>query len=145
MKTLKLLDEIAEIVEQIESELDVHLTDEDFAGGHDEIVHIFLHESSHAALSNRVPWIHNLTDEQHTAVDEILARLLEDHISSLMGLPVHTPQQHVHELGMYPVRITVEQYEHLRTVCNSYMADKDLEGMATYTLNYLFPDEERAL
>ena len=68
MKTLKLLDEIAEIVEQIESELDVHLTDEDFAGGHDEIVHIFLHESSHAALSNRVPWIHNLTDEQHTCL-----------------------------------------------------------------------------
>ena len=141
---MKLLGELAEIVEQIESELDLHLTDEDFADGQDEIVHIFLHESCHAALSNRVPWIHDVTDEQHTAVDEILARLLEDHMSSLLGLPAHTPEQHVHELGMYPVRITVEQYEHLRTGWQQrYGPDKDLEGMATYTLNYLLPDEEK--
>lgn len=138
---MKLLDELTAIVGQLESKLDVHLTDDDFADGHDEIVHVFLHEACHAALSNRVPWIHNLTDEQHTALDEVLARLLEDRMSSLQGLPTHTPEQHVRELGMYPVRITAKQYEHLRTAWQQqYGPTKDLAGMATYTLNHLFPD-----
>ena len=139
---MKLLDELAEIVEQIESELNVHLMDEDIADGQDEIIHIFLHEACHAALSNRVPCIHDLTDEQHAAVDEILARLLEDRMSLLLQLPAHTPEQQVRELGMYPARITVEQYEHLRSKWQQrYGPVKDLAGMATYTLNYLFPDE----
>ncbi len=63
-------------------------------------------------------------------------------MSLLLELPAHTPEQQVSELGMYPVRITVEQYEHLRSQWQQrYGPAKDLAEMTAYTLNYLFPDE----
>jgi len=52
---LKLLDDLINIVQEIESSLSVHLTDEDFKDGRDEIVHVFLHEACHAVVSNRLP------------------------------------------------------------------------------------------
>lgn len=137
---MKLLDEIANTIKHVETEFDVKLDDDNFANGREEILHIFLHETCHAALANRAPWIHDLDEEQHTAIDEIVARLLEDHTASSLGLPAHTPEDHVFELGMYPVQVTAEQYKHLRTEWQRrYQPDKDLEGMASYTRNYLFP------
>jgi len=135
---LKLLDDLTNIIREIESSLSVHLTDEDFRDGRDETVHIFLHEACHAAVSNCAPWIHELDDSDHTALDEVLARLLEEKIGLLLGLAVHTSEEQVRELRHYPVSITVEQYERLRREWQQkYWPARDVEGMATYTLNYL--------
>lgn len=135
---LKLFDDLTNIIREIESALGVHLTDENFKDGRDEIVHIFLHEACHAAVSNCLPWIHELDDSDHTALGEVLARLLEEEIGLALGLAVHTSEEQVRELMHYPVRITVEQYEHLRRKWQQqYWPAKDIAGMATYTLNYL--------
>jgi hypothetical protein len=136
---VELLDELATIAEQVRAELGVRPTAADWADAREELMHVFLHEACHAALSNAAPWIHDLPDEQHTAVDEVVARLLEDHMARRLGLYAHTPQQHVHELEMYPVRISVEQYAHLTATWRaSYGPSKDLDGMARYTQRHLF-------
>ena len=89
-------------------------------------------------VSNRLPWIHELGESAHTALDEVLARLLEEEIGLTLGLAVHTSEEQVHELRRYPVNITVEQYEHLqRQWQQTHWPAKDVEGMATYALNYL--------
>lgn len=137
---MKLLDELHEIIKRIEVETGIHLEDVDFADDHEEIVHVFLHETCHAAISNRIPWIHDLTDEQHTVVDEVLARLLENTISPILEMPNHMSEEHVRELEMYPVKITVEQFKHLNKQWQQqYKPRKDLEGMGYYILNHLFP------
>jgi hypothetical protein len=135
---LKLLDDLTNIIREIETSLSVHLTDEDFKDGRGEIVHVFLHEACHAVVSNCLSWIHELGESAHTALDEVLARLLEEKIGLALGLAVHTSEEQVRELRHYPVNITVEQYEHLRRKWQQkYWPAKDVEGMATYTLNYL--------
>ena len=135
---MKLINDIANILREVESVLGMQLTDEDFADGRDEIVHIFLHEACHAAVSNRVPWIHELNDNEHTVLDEVLARLLEGEIGLGLGLTVHTPEECVRELRHYPVKITLEQYECLQAEWQQrYWPLKDIEGIATYALIYL--------
>jgi hypothetical protein len=135
---LKLLAELRAIVRQIESALDLRLKDQDFAHGQEEILHVFLHEACHAAVCHAVPWIHDLDERAHTALDEILARLLEEEIGLALGLFVHTPEEPVRELARYPVAITVEQYEHLhRRWRQHYWPGRDVEGLATYALGYL--------
>jgi len=94
---MEILVELAAIAEQVESELGVRPTEDDWADAREELVHVFLHEACHAALSNAAPWIHDLPDKQHTAVDEVVARLLEDHVARRLGLYAHTPGQHAHE------------------------------------------------
>ena len=138
---MKLLGELAEIIQRLEAEMDVRLTDKDFADGRNEIIHVFLHEACHAAVSNSVSWIHDLPDEQHTALDEILARLLENQMSLLLGHSAHTPEEHIHELSMYPVKIMIEQWNYLSTKWKQrYGPKKDLEGMARHALKCLFPN-----
>jgi hypothetical protein len=132
--------ELAEIAAQVEFELGVRPAQADWADAREELVHVFLHEACHAALSSAAPWIHDLPDEQHTAVDEVVARLLEDHMARRLGLYAHTPRQHVRELKLYPVRISVEQYAHLAASWKAaYGPSKDLDGMARYTKRHLFP------
>jgi len=71
-----------------------------------------------------------LSDSAHTALDEVLARLLEEKIGLALGLAVHTSEEHVRELRHYPVNITVEQYEHLRREWQQkYWPARDVEGI----------------
>jgi hypothetical protein len=135
---MKLFGELEAVIQQIESALNVRLTDEDFADGREELLHVFTHEACHAAVSHRIPWIHELDEQDHTVLDEVLARLLEERIGLALGLYVHSPEEHVRELSRYPVEITVEQYEHLYAEWRRrYWPARDLEGMASYALSYL--------
>jgi hypothetical protein len=95
---MELLKTLNNINTMIEATLVIELTDEDFADGREEIEHIYFHEACHAAISHCVPWIHTLDEEEHTAVDEIMARFLELEIGQSFGMPVHTSQEHVDEL-----------------------------------------------
>jgi hypothetical protein len=134
------LAELAAISEQVQAELGVCPSEADWADAREELVHVFLHEACHAALSCAAPWVHDLPDRQHTAVDEVVARLLEDHMARQLGLFAHTPRQHVRELEMYPVRISVEQYAHLAEMWKgAFGPKKDLGGMAHQARDYLFP------
>jgi hypothetical protein len=77
-------------------------------------------------------------------VDEVVARLIEDQMAGELGLYRHTPEQQVHELSSYPVRVTVEQYTHLRAQWQEqHGPGKDPESMARYTLRYLFAETAR--
>ena len=142
---VQLLDELRSILARVETELDVHLTGADWAEARVELIHVFVHEACHAALSSAAPWVHALSDEQHTAVDEVTARLLEDQIAQRLDLYVHAPEQHVRELNAYPVRITVDQYKHLRDAWRRrYGPSNDLDGIARYVLAYLYPQHSNA-
>jgi len=135
---MRILDDLIAAAQQIETALDLRLTDEDFADGRDEILHVFVHEACHAAVYHCVPWIRELEARDHTALDEILARLLEDRMGIALGLPVHSTEEHVAELMRYPVAISAEGYEHLRRKWRRrYWPDRDVAGMAEYVLGYL--------
>jgi uncharacterized protein (DUF952 family) len=135
---MELLDNLSNINKVIEATLMINLTEDDFSDGREEIEHIYFHEACHAAITHCIPWIHTLDEEEHTAVDEIMARFLEVEIGQSFGMPVHTPEAHVQELRLYPVNITMAGFEHLMGVWEAYFwPNKDLAGMATYVLTYL--------
>lgn len=133
-----LLDKLAEIKRLIEDDLTIALNDDDFADGWEEIEHIYFHEACHAAVSHCVPWIHALDAGEHTAVDELMARFLEVVIGKDAGMFIHSTEEFLEELQRYPVAITREEFEHLMGVWEGFFwPEKDLAGMATYTLTFL--------
>lgn len=121
---MKLLDDLTAIVEQVDSALIIRLTDKNLADGQDEMLHVLLHEACQAAVANSVPWIHEPDDGDHAALDQVLARLLEEEMGLAPGLPIHRADEQVEELARYPVVTTVEQWEGLRAAdCESAAAD----------------------
>ena len=139
---MRLPDDFAAVVRQIEADFDVQLTDEDIAAYQHAEIHEFLHEMCHSVIAHYVPWINDIKGQERIAVDEGLARLLETETGSRLGLLVHTPEEHIRELSnyryKYPVEITIEQYAHLKAEWqNHYLPAKDIAGMATYILSYL--------
>lgn len=135
---MSLLDELMLIKERVEDKLGIDLKDEDFADGCEEIKHIFLHETCHAALAHSAPWIHTLAESEHTAVDELMARFLEKELGGSLGLFVHSTEEFLAELQRYPVDITMEDYRYLSTAWEeAFWLNHDLAGMAVYILTFL--------
>ena len=135
---MRLLDKLKNINDLIERICNIKLTEEDFKAGHEEILHVYLHEACHATVAHAVPRVLSLAVQEHTAVDEIMARLLEMELAPQLGVFVHTPQEQVLELRNYPVAITPASFKHLLKVWQTYFWPKpDLVGMATYLLAVL--------
>ena len=135
---MNLLDELSKITQTIEGELGIDLSDPDFEDGRDEVLHIFLHEACHAAVANCAPWVHDLEEQEHTAVDELMARFLEVKFGKALGLFVHSNAEFIEELSYYPVEIELTTLEHLIDIWDEvFWPRKDLSGMAEYTLNVL--------
>ncbi len=135
---MTLFEDLAAIKTKLERTLEIVLNDEDFVGGREEVIHIFLHEACHAAISHAAPWIHDLAGEEHTAVDELMARFLEKEIGKSLGLFVHSTDEYIQELQRYPVDVTKDNYAYLNIIWESYFwPRKDLPGMATFVLAFL--------
>jgi len=135
---MTLIENLAAIRTQLEGALGIELTDEDFADGREEIVHIYLHEACHAAVSHVAPWICELEEAEHTAVDELMARFLEKEIGRSLGLFVHSTDEFIQELQRYPVDVSRKDYEYLNTFWEKYFwLHRDLPGMATFVLTFL--------
>lgn len=135
---MKLFDELSAITQTIEGQLDIKLSDPDFEDGREEILHIFLHEACHAAVAHCVPWVHDLDEKEHTAVDELMARCLEMKFGKALDLFVHSNAEFLEELSYYPVEIDSATLEHLVDIWEKdFWPRKDLDGMAGYTLNVL--------
>jgi hypothetical protein len=134
---MKVLDEFQNIVDTIENTMQIKLKDEDFVIGQEQMFHIFLHETSHAVITNQARWVHDLEEEKEIAVDEILARLLDDELSQIIGLHHHSITEHVDELSKYPVQITIEEFARLKEKWQRfYFPNKNVEGMANELLSF---------
>ncbi len=135
---MKLLTELKQINQTIENDLMIQLTDADFADGYEEIKHIYFHEACHAAISHSIPWIHTLDEEEHTAVDEIMALLLEMEFGEALDASSHSTEEHIEELKLYDIDISPDGFKHLLDVWQAYFwPNKDLAGMAAYVLTYI--------
>ncbi len=135
---MPLIDNLKNTMQVIEATLMIELSDEDFSEDKWEIERLFFQAACHAAITHCVPWIHTLDAEEHTAVDEILARFLELEIGGSFGMPVHAHSVYADELRLYPVDINLAGFEHLLGVWQEYFwPNKDLAGIATYVLTYL--------
>ena len=130
-----LLESLARINREVETTLNIELTDRDFTDGRDELLHIYCHEACHAALAHCVPWLGELPEGEHTLVDEVLARLLEKEIAPRLGLYLHSNEEFLVELSMYSVEIAQESYERLSAAWDAdFWPRHDLAGMAVHAL-----------
>ena len=130
-----ILEKMARINDLIDATLGIELTDEDFSDGREELLHIYCHEACHAALAHCVPWLHDLPESEHTLVDEVLARLLEKVFAPRLGLFLHSDDEFLVELSMYPVDLPSGTFERLDAAWQStFWPRQDLAGMAVYTL-----------
>ena len=128
---MKVLEELNNILSTIENAMQIELKDDDFVVGRDQLLHIFLHEASHAVVTNQVKWIHELDEDKETAVDEILARFLDDDFVKILGMASHTIAEHVNELSKYPVQISENEFSKLKDIWRKvYFPERNVEGMA---------------
>jgi hypothetical protein len=136
---MNLINDLQSIINHTEQMLNITLTDADFEYGAEEIKHVFLHETCHAAVAQAVPWIFDLDERTHTALDEIMARLLEGEIAPQLGLPAHSVEEHATELALYPMEpVSTEQYRRLLEVWQErYWPARDVRGMAEFAREYL--------
>ena len=110
----KLHADIEAAIQAVESTFGISLHDENFRGeDREEILHVFVHETCHAAVSQASPWIHDLPEDEHTLIDEIVARLLEAEIAAQLGLHTHSIDEHVEELTFYGFTVPTESYRTL--------------------------------
>ena len=130
-----LLESLARIDAEIGSALGIRLTEQDFANGRDELLHIYCHEACHAALVHSVPWLAKLPEEEHTLVIEILVRLLEKEVAPSLGLYLPSDEAFLVELSMYPVGLKRETFRQLCAVWTAaFWPRRDLAGMAVHAL-----------
>lgn len=145
-------DELAErlsaVVELVEAELGVALTDEDLRGDLPYVLQVFLHEACHAALGKRVPSLREPCSPELDLVAEVMVLLLEDELGTRLGLPIHTVEEHVREIAALtpPVQVSADHYRHLQRKWREiYWPAQDLAGMCRYALAYLFPKRDQGL
>ena len=106
---LNIIGEIGEAIRAIQDTFGLRLQDSDFRPEHrEEILHVCIHETCHAAISQASPWIHELPEMEHTAIDEIAARILETEIARQLQLPVHSIDSHSRELSNYGLNVQVQ-------------------------------------
>lgn len=130
-----ILEKMTQINGLIAATLGIELTDEDFADGREQLLHIYCHEACRAALVHCVPWLRDLPEREHILVDEVLARLLERELSPRLGLYLPSDAEFLVELSMYPVQIDRIIYEGFNSVWESvFWPHKDLAGMAVHIL-----------
>ena len=109
---MKIIGAIGEAIRVIQTTYGIELEDTDFQPEqHEEVLHVLVHEMCHSAISHAAPWVNVLPDSQHTAVDEIAARVLETEISQLLSLPSHSVASHAQELSNYGIEIAVDTLE----------------------------------
>lgn len=106
---MKIIGEIGEAIRLVQTTYGLDLQDTAFRPEHrEEILHVVIHETCHTAISLSAPWVNTLPDDQHTAVDEIAARILETEISGKLSKYVHSIEGHAHELSHYGLHISVD-------------------------------------
>jgi uncharacterized protein (DUF952 family) len=137
-KNMTLVDNLLNIKHRIERDLSITLADGDFKDSWEEITHIYLREACHAAIDHCVPWVRILPEGEHTAVDEIMARLLVMEFGASLDLCVRSDQEFLDELNRYQVVRSEEIFQHLKNVWQGFFwPRRDLAGMATYLLSLL--------
>lgn len=106
---MRIIGQIGEAIRAVQAAYGIDLQDTEFRPEHrEEILHVVIHETCHTAISHSAPWINTLPDDQHTAVDEIAARVLETEISQQLSLYSHSVEGHARELTNYGLDISVE-------------------------------------
>ncbi len=135
MQLLAILEDIQSLVE---NKLNIRLEAGDFVDGWEEVVQVFLQEACHAAVAHCVPWVLDLEEAEHIALDALMARFLEMEIGEAAGQHVHSAAAFVEALAQVPVDISMDDFNHLEAMWMSYFWPKrDLPGMAMYGLTYL--------
>ncbi len=133
-----LLDSLCEM----EKIYDISLEDKDFVIGKQQLLHIFNHETLHAVISKRVPWIHKLQESEETLVDEILARVLNHDLVKKANLleklkPWYIPDtgKDARDLEGYGIHVTESQFkEILKTWETRFGTAETVEHMAKWLL-----------
>lgn len=99
---MNIISQLGEAIRTLQATLGIELQDADFRPeNREEILHILIHETCHAAISQSASWVHELPDTHHTAVDEIAARVLETEIANQLQLHAHSVESHSRELSLY--------------------------------------------
>lgn len=72
---------------------------------------VFVHELLRGALNQALPELFDSTDPRKDLAQEICVRILEDYVCEKLGLPHHTPQEHVDDLfklfQIIPLRLKI--------------------------------------
>ncbi len=131
-------DDFTRVKGMFETKLGVSLTEADFLDGHVDIERISFYEACRMAISHGVPWLQALDEAEHTTVNALMARFLEVELGADSGLSIRSTGEFLEELNLGLVAVSPEAFEHLSGVwVNYFQQEKDLAGMATYTLTYL--------
>jgi len=93
------------VVKKLEEIAGVKVAQNKINGVVKQAIHIVIHELAHAYVERALPWLSKIEDDQHTLIDEVLARFLERKVSKELNLFVESFEEQLKEIKMYsPLR-----------------------------------------
>ncbi len=138
------LQNLIDAFNDIEEIFEVSLEDNDYVIGKQQLLNIFNHETLHAVITKRVPWIHKLQETEETLVDEILARILNHYLVEKANLqdklkPWYIPDTKKDVLDLekgYGIHLTEDQYKGILKIWGKrFNSAENIEPMAEWLLN----------
>ena len=137
------LDDLFELLQSLEKIFKIEITENEFKIGREQLFVTFMHETIHAFITKKAPWIHDLKDDECDFVDELVVRILIDDIIVKLNLfnkinPYFQSNiNHKKDLKNYGFNLKPEEYEGLELKWHqTFSKEMDIDGFCKLVLNY---------
>jgi len=142
-KSFSPLDDLFELLQNLEKIFNVTITEKEYKIGREQLFFTFMHETIHAFITKKAPWIHDLSDDECDFVDELVVRVLIDDVIVKLNLNekinpyFQSNINHKKDLKNYGFNLKIEEYEELEKKWHQlFSQEMDIDGYCKLILNY---------
>ena len=136
------LDDLYLLLKYLQENLDEEIEDEDYIIGRKQIYFIFLHETLHAFIRKKAPWVFVLSEDEIDFIDEVAVRLLIDDYLGNSEIFKKVEEyykdfvRHRTDLRRYGFNLIPNDYDSIKKkYIERFSKSKDINGLCIYLKN----------
>lgn len=133
------LDDLYLLLKKLQKNLNEEIEDEDYCIGRKQMYFTFLHETLHAFIRKKAPWVFILSEDEIDFIDELAVRLLIDDYLTDSEIFKKVDDyykdfvRHRTDLKHYGFNLLPEDYDKINMVyIKNYSKNKDINGLCIY-------------
>lgn len=127
-------------VQKVEELFGVRLSPAEVEDRKKQVLAVLVHELLHAAVAKAFPKLSSPEKFEVDVANELLVRILEDELVQRLGLPGHTPEEHVQELSrLFPdFPLGVSEFLELKKLWHTHFEkNRDFRAFGQYLLSFV--------
>jgi len=127
-------------VQKVEELLGVRLSPAEVKERKKQVLAVLVHELLHAAIAKALPELSSPEKFEVDVANELLVRILEDELVQRLGLPGHTPEEHVQELSrLFPdFSLSVSEFLELKKLWHMrFEKNRDFRAFGQHLLSFV--------